>query len=75
MKTNRIVSPDGPGWSPADEFSKFMSFAQERHLTHPPGLAVFGKTVDSETMPKGLTCMACLAVILVGRALLASLEE
>jgi hypothetical protein len=75
MKTNRIVAPDGPDWCPADEFSEFMSFAQERYLTHPPGLALFGKTIDSETVLKGLVHMTHLTVILVGRTLLASLEN
>ena len=75
MKRNRIVSPDGKDWCPAEEFSEFMSFAQERHLTYPPGLALFGKTIDSETVLKGLAYMAYVTVILVGRALLASLDS
>ena len=75
MKRNRIVSPDGADWCPADEFSEFMSFAQERHLTHPPGFALFGKTIDSETVVKGLAYMLYVSAILVGRTLLASLEN
>jgi hypothetical protein len=75
MKRDRIVSPDGADWCPADEFSEFMSFAQERYLTHPPGLALFGKTIDSETVLKGLAYMLYVSAILVGRTLLASLEN
>ena len=75
MKRNRIVSPDGKDWCPAEEFSEFMSFAQERYLTHPPGMALFGKTIDSETVLKGLAYMSYVTVILVGRTLLASIDS
>jgi hypothetical protein len=75
MKRNRVVSPDGADWCPADEFSEFMSFAQERHLTHPPGMALFGKTIDSETVLKGLAHMLYVFAVLVGRAFLVSLEN
>ena len=75
MKSNRIVSPGGADWCPADAFSEFMSFVQERHLTHPPGFALFGKTIDPETVLKGLAYMLYVSAILVGRTLLASLEN
>jgi hypothetical protein len=75
MKRNRIVSPNGADWCPADEFSEFMGFAQERYLTHPPGLALFGKTIDSETVLKGMAYMLYVFAILMGRTLLASLEN
>jgi hypothetical protein len=75
MKRNRVISPDGADWCPAHEFSEFMSFTQERYLTHPPGLALFGKTIDSKTVLKGLAYMLYVSAILVGRALLASLEN
>jgi hypothetical protein len=73
MKKKRTIAPGDSTWCPAGEFSEFMSFAQERHLTHAPGLALFGKTVDANIVWKGLAYMFYVTAILVGRALLVSL--
>jgi hypothetical protein len=73
MKRKRAIVPGGPTWCPAGEFSEFMSFAQERHLTHSPGFALFGNTIDANIVWKGLAYMFYVTVILVGRALSASL--
>jgi hypothetical protein len=75
MKRNRVIAPDGPDWCPANEFSEFMSFAQERYLTHSPGLTMFGKTIDYQTVLRGLWYMLYVTVILIGRTLLAALDN
>ena len=62
-------------WCTPDQFAEFIDYAEERNLTNPPGYTLFGKTINWDTVAKGLAYVVYVLVIVAIRGLLVALEK
>ncbi len=72
LKRTRAHSSSVTMWGSSDEYNDFMSLAQERSLTHAPGFAIFGRTIDTELVIRGSQGFGYILVVMVGRVVWSS---
>jgi hypothetical protein len=72
LKRTRADSSSGTMWGSSDDYNDFMSLAQERSLTHAPGFAIFGRTIDTELVIIGSKGFGYILVVMVGRVVWSS---